>query len=153
MRRSSQVSTKSPDPSTGLEYSTLDPLSRELFNHYVTTVCYTLSSKYGRRLQNDIQRLCLSHEFLLHGVLSITALHLSRLIPSRSRELVPRAMKEQSKCLPMYQTLIHEKNGSTFHAVFAFSGTVVPYILAINADKCVIHTLLPFTSLLPMLTN
>jgi len=129
----------SPRPFSYMESSFLDTQSQELLHHYTSTVCVTMS----RPSQLDIwrcemPRMGLAHPFLMHGLLAVSALHLSVMVPSRTKRFIAIAIEEEHQALPSFRSLLASNSPESTHAVFAFSGAVIPYILATTiTDKYV----------------
>lgn len=70
----------------------------------------------------------MSHNFLLHGLLAISALHLSTLQPHRKGELTRRATLYEHLGLPSFRDFVSHDNPQNIHAVVSFAGFVVPYV-------------------------
>lgn len=140
-RKSSQTAYL-PPPNTSfnsLSFSMPHARSRELLYHYTSIVCKTITSNHVIEiLGTEIHRMRFTHPFLMSGTLAVSALHLSRLVPARCEELSAIAIKAKHAALPSYQSALAEINPSNIHAVFAFSSTVIPYIMASTpTNKCV----------------
>ncbi len=110
----------------------MDPLHEELFLHYHQVAYAEQGFSVASMWQDAIPRMALAHEFLMHGTLSISALHLASLQPHRSDELVKFAISDQLLALPLYRKNVEENKPDTIHATFAFAGFVVSYIVAIS---------------------
>ncbi len=80
-----------------------------------------------------IPQLALSYEFLMHGLLALSALHLSTLQPARKSELVRVATMAESKALPTFRDMVSRNEPGNISAVFAFAGFVIPYVVAQSA--------------------
>lgn len=80
--------------------------------------------------QVDIPHMALSHPFLMHGLLAISALHLSTVQPDRRLELARRAAISEHLALPSFRDFVSHGNAENIHAVFAFAGFVVPYVVS-----------------------
>ncbi|KAH8593480.1 hypothetical protein B0O99DRAFT_214171 [Bisporella sp. PMI_857] len=134
----SQLQLCSPASWT-LQPRDMDKQSRELLHHYTTTVYETMAANTHLDIwKSEIPRLGLAHPFLMHGTLAISALHLSRMAPSRSREFRALAIQEEHKALPSFRSALAKCDPMYIHAVFAFSGNVIPYILASSTtDTCI----------------
>lgn len=92
--------------------------------------------------------MALKHDFLMHGILALSGLHLSRMQPSRSRKLSVLASVHEQLALPSFRKhLSQDFSNDTCHAVFSFSGFVVPFILASESS------LEASTSRIPGLSN
>ncbi|PVH70904.1 hypothetical protein DL98DRAFT_597389 [Cadophora sp. DSE1049] len=110
-----------------------DSKTLELLHHYNQRTSTTL----GRAGKMDlwliiIPRIALSHDFLMHGLLAVSALHLSTLQPARKEELVNFASRSESLALPTFRELVKRKDPEDISAVFAFAGFVIPYMLAVS---------------------
>jgi hypothetical protein len=75
--------------------------------------------------------MAVSHEFLMHGLLAISALHLSTLQPNRKVELTQRAAISEHMALPYFREFVSHDSSQNVHAVVAFAGFVVPYIVTV----------------------
>jgi hypothetical protein len=102
----------------------------ELLHHYKTTVYRTIDHTPEIDVWKiELPRLAVEHEFLMHGILSLAALHLSKVIPARSDPLRATAILHEHAALPTFRSAVAKPSSSNIHAVFAFSGSIVPYIL------------------------
>ncbi|CZR64537.1 uncharacterized protein PAC_14435 [Phialocephala subalpina] len=110
----------------------LDTDSLELLHHYTTATSLVLSrSKHIDIWRVSIPRMALKHDFLMHGILALSALHLSRIQPHRARKLTVLASAHEQLALPSFRKhLSLNFSNDTCHAIFSFSGFVVPFILA-----------------------
>jgi hypothetical protein len=81
--------------------------------------------------QNDIPQMAVSHDFLMQGLLAISALHLSTLQPHRKLELIQRATISEHLGLPSFRDFVSHDDPQNIHAVFAFAGFVVPYVTTV----------------------
>lgn len=117
----------------GLTASSADLKNVELLHHYVSVACLTIGTAKNMHVwQVSIPRLALSHEFLMQGLLSISALHLSTLQPARHIELIRQATMAEHKALPSYRQFVSDNKPDKIHAVFAFAGFLVPYLLSVS---------------------
>ncbi|THC98709.1 hypothetical protein EYZ11_001772 [Aspergillus tanneri] len=72
----------------------------------------------------------LSHPFLMHGILSLSALHLARMKDDhRSPAYLDTAVAHQNQALAIFRELLGGINESNAKAMFAFAGVVVMYAL------------------------
>ena len=60
-------------------------LNRELFKNFCTKTCYTLQSDPVQQSvwQNNVPQLAFSFDFVMHGILALSALHLAYLYPQK----------------------------------------------------------------------
>jgi Fungal specific transcription factor domain len=123
-------------PSTGspqcFQPAFMDTDSFELLHHYTSATCLILSRSRNIDIwQVAIPRMALKHDFLMHGILALSALHLSRIQPSRAGKLTVLASAHEQLALPSFRKHISQNfSNDTCHAVFSFSGFVIPFILA-----------------------
>ncbi|CZR69101.1 uncharacterized protein PAC_19002 [Phialocephala subalpina] len=118
--------------------SSMDLKSLELLHHYTSFTCLSLGAERDIQVwQEIIPRIAQSYDFLLQGVLAVSALHLSTLQTStvRRTELVQKAMRLQNLALPAFRHSLSLGNPDDIDAVFAFAGLVVPYMLAISGSS------------------
>lgn len=71
----------------------------------------------------------LSHPFLMHGILALSALHLARMGPDPSRRAVHlnRAVAHQNQALALFRELLGDIQETNAKAMFAFASIVVVY--------------------------
>ena len=95
----------------------------ELMHHYATGTFLHLTDVPEHLLlwQIDIPRLAFSHPFLLHGLLSLAALHRSQHAESQRASLVELARAHQHEALPMYIEQLKAITETNCHALFAYS--------------------------------
>ncbi|KAF2174918.1 hypothetical protein K469DRAFT_680710 [Zopfia rhizophila CBS 207.26] len=122
-----------PRTDIGLATFSLDPKNLELLHHYTSVTCLTLGTVRNMHVwQVEIPRLALCHEFLMHGLLAISALHLSTLQTARNSELIRRATMAEHMALPSFRQYVSANEAEKIHAVFAFAGYLVPYLLSLS---------------------
>jgi hypothetical protein len=101
----------------------------ELLHHYTSITCLTFGDDRRKWLwQKEIPQMAMTHDFLMHGLLAISALHLSTLQPHRKEELTRRATLSEHLGLPSFRDFVSHNNPHNIHAVVAFAGFVVPYV-------------------------
>lgn len=123
--------TPPAEPCLNLRYGDMDLRSAEILHHYTTVVCLNIAGpKVVHIWQNTIPQMALEHKFLMHGILALSALHLSALIPKRKNELVTFGAASEQLALPPFRAFLADQKKGNLHAVFAFSHFVVPYMLA-----------------------
>ncbi|KAF8860826.1 hypothetical protein BDZ45DRAFT_724324 [Acephala macrosclerotiorum] len=117
--------------------SALDLTSLELLHHYTSFTCLSLGAERDIQVwQEDTPRIAQSYDFLMKGILAVSALHLSTLQSStiRRKELVQSAMRMENLALPAFRHFLSLGRPDDIHAVFAFAGFVVPYMLAVSGS-------------------
>ncbi|PVH84125.1 hypothetical protein DL98DRAFT_651826 [Cadophora sp. DSE1049] len=111
--------------------------TNELLHHYTTTLYKTLSGERGRSVWRvEMPMLGISHPFVLSGLLSLSALHLSSLIPSRRREFLTYAVSQEFAALPSFREEMTNANChvESIDAVFTFAGNAICYFMASPRD-------------------
>ncbi|KAE9382150.1 hypothetical protein N431DRAFT_393968 [Stipitochalara longipes BDJ] len=119
----------SPFQDLGLHHTSLDLDSMELLHHFTSVTYLTFGDDKRNFLwKNEIPRMAISHDFLMHGLLAVSALHLSTLQPHRKEELIRRATISEHLGLPSFRSFVSRDDPHSIHAVVAFAGFVVPYV-------------------------
>ena len=92
-------------------------------HQYLTSTCIATNQKaeVTSRIQIVTPSLALEFPFLMHGILSMAAVHLSRLRPSRDKEYLLLARNHQGVALPAFRTATQDINEKNCHAIVAFS--------------------------------
>ncbi|KAH7397820.1 hypothetical protein BKA64DRAFT_753543, partial [Cadophora sp. MPI-SDFR-AT-0126] len=107
----------------------------ELLHHYTTTLYKNLSGERSRSVWRvEMPILGISHPFVLSGLLSLSALHLSSLIPSRRRELLTYAISQEFAALPSFRATMANCTPKSVDAVFTFAGNAICYVMASPRD-------------------
>ncbi len=118
-----------------LRSSPLDSRSLELLHHYTSVACFSFAEPRNIHVcQVDIPQMALRYEFIMYGILAVAALHLSTLQTARKTELLQAAMRLENVAIPSFRRLLSSKKSENIHAVFAFAGFVVPYMLAMSGS-------------------
>ena len=69
-----------------------------------------------------------AHPFLMHGILAVSAIHLSRIKDDHRRSIYTNlAVAHQNQALALFRTLLGDINDSNAKAMFAFASVVVLY--------------------------
>jgi Fungal specific transcription factor domain len=108
----------------------------ELLHHYTTLTSLTLSKKA------DLQRVCridfpqqaFSHEFLMHGLLTLAAVHQSHLQPENRIKLISEATKHHTKALSQGMLALSNMNESNCQAAVGFACLLLTYHFGLNQD-------------------
>jgi len=101
----------------------------ELLHHFTSVTYLTFGDDKRHFLwKNEIPRMAISHSFLMHGLLAVSALHLSTLQPHRKVELTRRATVSEHLGLPSFRNFVSHDDPNIIHAVVAFAGFIVPYV-------------------------
>ncbi|KAJ5121098.1 uncharacterized protein N7515_009059 [Penicillium bovifimosum] len=127
----SQLGSENAETSTA---STLNLHDLELIMQWCTTTFHTLSrSERTDPIWRDlVPKEALSHPFLMHGILALSALHLARTGPELSQRpsYLNRAVAHQNQALALFRGMLGDVKESNAKAMFAFAGIVVIYTFA-----------------------
>lgn len=121
-------------------------LDRTLLRTFTNYTALSLSdrTRVQRAWAENIPRLALSYPFLAHGVLSMGALHLSRLHQNKSDRdagsYFRKATNKFNQCLPIFRKTIQNHDDDNCEALFIFASFVVVFLFATASDDC--HALL-----------
>jgi Fungal specific transcription factor domain len=108
----------------------------ELLHHYVNSAHITIAGTKAPKLwQTFIPQMAMEYPFLMGGILAVSALHLASLQLPRRQELTLRASAHESKSLPLFRSMISKTNTQNAHALFAFSGLVIPCTLSTSSNS------------------
>ncbi|KAL6715355.1 hypothetical protein ACLMJK_007621 [Lecanora helva] len=123
----STIHSLGPSQASGIGFDEL-----ELLHHYTTATSVSLADGHRNigAYRVIMPQLGLEHTFLMHGILALAALHMAHLLPNRQAELVAKAAMHEGHALPAYRNAISSLTKENAHAMFAFSGLVVPYAQA-----------------------
>ncbi|EPS30942.1 hypothetical protein PDE_05896 [Penicillium oxalicum 114-2] len=123
---STGTTVTTPASSTALNLHDL-----ELMMHWCNHTHQTLSHNQSTDLvwRNAVTEEALSHPFLMHSILALSALHLSRTGPEAPRRAayLNRAVTHQNQALALFRELLSDIRESNAKAMFAFAGVVVVY--------------------------
>lgn len=105
----------------------------ELMYHYTLFTSITLGdncteSSLNQLWQYQVPKLAFQHEFLFHGILSVAALHLAHLSPTRRAELYFKGSLHEQEALKSFQKALGAMDQSNCCALFTFSCLLVPII-------------------------
>lgn len=94
----------------------------------------------------------LSHPFLMHGLLAVSALHLSHTKSEEfKREFISTASAHQDQALNLFRRLLNSINASNAKAMFAFSTIIVVYSFGFPPVPNLDNTLAPVDDLYQVL--
>jgi hypothetical protein len=98
-----------------------------LMHHYSTVTSLTLSSasKLQEMFQQDIPRVAVQHNFLLHAILSLAAVHLSNLQPSLSDKYQLIYMKHHHLALSSMRQALAKFGEDNCTALFATASLII----------------------------
>lgn len=97
----------------------------ELMHHYSTVSYKTISrhSEFADSFQSEVPKIALSHPFLMHGLLALSASHLVHLNKDseRVKEYLELALGHQTLALRLFRGQLDNITPSNSEAMFAFS--------------------------------
>ena len=101
----------------------------ELLHHFTTETCYTLSDRPESHelWRITVPQVAFQHDFLMRGILAISALHLSCLRPDRQTYWGHVAAKQQDAALSSFRTIMTHMDQSNCDAFLALSSLIVVY--------------------------
>ncbi len=110
-------------------YSALKPvfipalLDLELLHQFTTVTCFSLSNIPSKQniWQVDVPREAMSHQFLLHALLAIAAVHLMYLSPTERHLYEKAASNHRNLALSMSIPALNKVTPDNCHALFALS--------------------------------
>ena len=103
----------------------------ELMHHWSTTTSVVLGDNgvgpsWLTIWQTDIPNLAFNHEFLIEGILTVAAQHMSYTTPSRRSELVMKASAHQQVALAAFQRSLRDLTPDNCVALFSFAWLSIP---------------------------
>ncbi|KAI9839419.1 MAG: hypothetical protein M1838_004332, partial [Thelocarpon superellum] len=110
----------------------------ELLHHYTTVTYLSLSTAamdHKELWQVHMVHMALENEYLLRGILAISAMHLAFLRPERRDYYAEQASEHQSLAIRSFHSALAHVDGGNCHAVFAFSCLVVLIAFAVSAPS------------------
>ncbi|PWY85574.1 C6 zinc finger domain protein [Aspergillus eucalypticola CBS 122712] len=113
-------------------------LDLELLNHWhVATVRTLVHDKSTEKvLREFVPQEALSHPFLMHSLLALSALHLSHHGPvDRRHKYTEAAMTHNNHSLSLCKPLLNNVTSGNCHALFAFACFVVMFSFAAHGPK------------------
>ncbi|KAL1955589.1 hypothetical protein VTO42DRAFT_8392 [Malbranchea cinnamomea] len=112
----------------------LDLADLELLHHYTTSTYKTLPSGAApdqhELWQIQVVQVGFQHEFLLRGILAVSALHLAYLRPMRREALTLQASTHQSIAIQLFHEALNRVSTSNCVALFSFSCIIVALTFA-----------------------
>ncbi|KAF1992800.1 hypothetical protein P154DRAFT_148371 [Amniculicola lignicola CBS 123094] len=109
----------------------------ELLHFYTSTTSLTLSNRpeLQRIWQHVVPRIAFTHDFLLHGILAFSALHLARSQPERKNLLYAEASAHHDIALRGFQSAMLDLIPQNCDACLAFSTIVAAYSWASSNQR------------------
>ncbi|KAF7532701.1 hypothetical protein G7054_g7720 [Neopestalotiopsis clavispora] len=126
----------SPEPMS------LNPVHLELLHNYTTATCYTLSAYVPLRTmwRINVPRLGFTTSFVMRAVLALSALHLSRLQPSKADFYLSIARSEHQVAMRTATELLRNVTAGNCSALFIFS--LITFFYTVASPRASGHMLL-----------
>lgn len=104
----------------------------ELLHHFIAITSEALGVETISRQvwKLTIPQIALSHDFLMHSILAVAALHIAHLRPEQRRSYWERAAMHQDRALELQQEAMGNVSRDNADALFSFSLLVVYYAFA-----------------------
>ncbi|KAE8374548.1 hypothetical protein BDV26DRAFT_269820 [Aspergillus bertholletiae] len=116
------------------EWNGQDP---ELMHHYCISTCITLSDQEDvqHAWRTEVPKIAYSYEFLMHGILSLSALHLSYVKPEKHSHYLTSSTFHMALGLQTFRIILRKPTKENCFALFAFSSIIVAWICAVPTDS------------------
>jgi hypothetical protein len=124
---------ESPSP---LTLFTMDDLS--LLHHWTlsTSLSIAESKPFHYYWQSVFPQMALDHPYMMHGILSVAALHLAHLQTGTSGKHLLTAARHHNIALRGFQDTLGNVNDQNSDSLFACSNLNVIYVLRISVEHC-----------------
>lgn len=128
-----------PDIVSTKNSTVLDVADLYLMHHYDVVVAPMFANHHNvdaiALWRIHIVSLGFKHDFLLRGILAVTAVHLAYIHPDKRAVYDLQASTHQSIALASFQDTLAHVDGSNCHAIFAFSCLIIVMTFASRKDK------------------
>ncbi|KAL6157086.1 hypothetical protein ACJQWK_06688 [Exserohilum turcicum] len=101
-----------------------------LLHHYMTATAKTLAAHTDAEdvFKTTLVEIAFEHPYLLQATLSLSALHMSRLVrPEEAQEYLIQAQEYREAALDDFHNTVRNIDESNFKAVMLFTGTLFPH--------------------------
>ncbi|KAL2043006.1 hypothetical protein N7G274_004064 [Stereocaulon virgatum] len=124
----SRPSPKTPPPPSPL---TLNMAHLELLHHFTIVTSHTITTSSNSHVWHaTVPQMALSHEFVMHTVLAISALHIAHLRPEQRLDYRKKAAMHQGRALQLQQLAMADPTQENADALFIFSFLMVYFASA-----------------------
>ncbi|KAJ5664399.1 hypothetical protein N7507_005130 [Penicillium longicatenatum] len=115
----------------------LDPIDSLALEHYFYSSWQTFSKDAQTESiwVNVVADLAYNHQFLLHGILACTALHMAHIYPAQRETYIIRAYAHQDTALPLYSRAIENPTTNNCDAIMVFAYLLVVFSFATELDN------------------
>ncbi|KAJ9603474.1 hypothetical protein H2200_012252 [Cladophialophora chaetospira] len=128
-----------PDLVSVKKTTDLDVTDLRLMHHFTSVVALDLANAQTPEAQALWQvhavKLGFKHDFLLRGILAVSAFHLAYLYPDRKAEYELIGTRHQSLGLTSFQETLAHVDETNCHALFAFSCLLIVLAFASSAKE------------------
>ncbi|KAI0146812.1 hypothetical protein BJ166DRAFT_75991 [Pestalotiopsis sp. NC0098] len=120
----------------------LNPMHLQLLHNYTTSTCYTLSAYVPLRTmwRISVPQLGFSTGFVMRSILALSALHMSRLHPSKAELYLSVARCEHQVALRTATELLRNVTAANCSALFIFS--IITFFYTVALPRASGHMLL-----------
>jgi Fungal specific transcription factor domain/Fungal Zn(2)-Cys(6) binuclear cluster domain len=123
----------------------------ELMHHYCISSYRTISQddKFAEPFRNEVPKFAISHPFLMHGILALSALHLAYLNKNsgRASEYDELATGHQTLALALFRKELDNITPTNSGAMFVFS-TIATTLAFASQQGTRVHSLSPIEDML-----
>lgn len=114
-----------------------DVAHMKLLHHFITVTAKTLAHEpeVADVFIEYIPKIAFDNSFVLYAILSLTALHLSRLDPNLRSGYTLRARRYHQIALTQFRSEVKDISDSNLQAVLIFTAFLFPYTCAITASS------------------
>ncbi|KAL5373628.1 hypothetical protein DPSP01_012565 [Paraphaeosphaeria sporulosa] len=113
-----------------------DIVHLRLLHHFITVTASTLAHAPDAAdvFSSYIPKVAFDNPYVLHAILSLTALHLSRLEPPRRVDYILKARRHHQIALAQFRAEVKDISASNLQVVLIFNALLFPYTCAISAS-------------------
>ena len=115
--------------------ATLNMLDLELLHNFCTSTCYTLHSDPTLKTlwRLNVPRLGFKYDFVMHGILSLSALHLASTRPEQREWYISHAMLQNQAALGLVTSIPLNITDENCSAIYLFS--ILTFILKLASPR------------------
>lgn len=101
----------------------------ELLHHFTTQTCFTLSDRAASHelWRVNAPQVAFQHDFLMRGILAISALHMAWLKPDKKDHYSHIAVRQQDAALSAFRSIMSKMDQTNCDAFFGLSSLIVVY--------------------------
>ncbi len=108
------------------------PDTLELMHYYTASTYLTISDslEFQPIWQHTVPREALAHDFLMHGILALAALHIAHVRPDQKDRYVSSALRHNDTALVSFRVALQQVTKENCDALFGFSTILLVLTLA-----------------------